>query len=378
MADTTILLIGSGNIGSALLSQLNARANTKVIVAGRSADCALDINDVESVTALDAKIPGGVDHVVVCCGASTFGPLANFDSASWAANCSSKLVAVTRLIVMLANCAELKVLKDGGSITVTAGQAARTINKLWPGIATNNAGLEAFVRNAGIDLPRGVRCNAVSPALVRETAAKAGLPLEKTVPAAECAAAYVHLIFSDATAQVVDAGAQVAFTKSHHAGQRDGVQPAGGASGPEPAAAAGGGVTQAGVDFRGQPSTYTRSAQGVVGLLAYDVCDGLTKEEYDAWLYDVHYHDLLANPHLLRIELRTVDPEKKAILSSGAPVTNELQFYRLAEMHFASHESYTEYIGWFSANVIPPPRTPAGKSAFKFYLLSQSEAICRG
>ena len=380
MADTTILLIGTGNLGAALLTQLRERPGVAVIVAGRSASgdssVQLDISDIDSVRSLDEKIPSGVDHVVVCCGASTFGPLSNFDGASWAANCNSKLVAVSRLVVMLANGTELKVLKQGGSITVTAGQAARTINRMWPGIATNNAGLEAFVRNAGLELPRGVRCNAVSPALVRETAVKAGLPLANTVPAAECAAEYVKLIFSDATAQVVDAGTQAAFTKSHHAGQRDGVQPAGGVADPGGAAAAAS-VTQAGHDFRGEASAYTRSDGGVVGLLAYDVCDGLSKAEYDEWLYDVHYHDLLANPHLRKIELRTVDPDRKAVLSSGAPVSNALEFYRLAEMHFESHDSYSQYIEWFKANVIPPPRTPAGKSAFKFYLLSRSETIVR-
>ena len=219
---------GSGNIGTAIIEQLEGRAH--VIRASRSAagdsSVSLDISDVESIKRLDDQLPDGVDHVVVCCGASTFGLLSNFDSTSWAHNCSSKLLSVTRLVVMLANGTEVRCLKAGGSITVTAGQAARTINKMWPGIATNNAGLEAFVRNAGLDLPRGVRCNAVSPALVRETAVKAGLPLTNTVPAAECAAAYVPLIFGTDTATVVDAGMQTAFKSSHHAGQKDGIEEA--------------------------------------------------------------------------------------------------------------------------------------------------------
>lgn len=73
---------------------------------------------------------------------------------------------------------------------------------MWPGIATNNAGLEAFVRNAGEDLPRGLRLNAVSPALVTEAAEKAGLPTAGTVPAAEVAAGYIPLLLGASTAQV--------------------------------------------------------------------------------------------------------------------------------------------------------------------------------
>ena len=273
-----VLVIGStGNIGAEVVKQLRAASFT-VLEAGRSAAVKLDIYDVESIRSLDEQLPGGVDHVVVCCGASTFGPLAGFDSTSWTNNCTNKLIGVTRLVVMLANGTEVRCLKEGGSITVTAGQAARTINKMWPGIATNNAGLEAFVRNAGLELPRAIRCNAVSPALVRETAIKAGLPLANTVGAAECAAEYVTLIRSEDTATVVDAGSQVAFTKSHHAAQKDGIMPpppATGATDDQAAdAASGGGSARLnGQDFRGNASVIARSSdEGVVGCAAMRAC----------------------------------------------------------------------------------------------------------
>merc|ERR1719401_2172693 len=154
---------------------------------------------------------------MICTGASTFGPLASLDMEAWRQNCMGKLVAIGQLTSALANGKELTCLRPGGSITVTSGQAARTLNKMWPGLAANNAGLEAFVRNVAIDAPRGVRVNAVAPALVTETARKAGLPLENTVPAAEVAAKFVELAFSDASGEVVDAGAQQVFTKSHRA-----------------------------------------------------------------------------------------------------------------------------------------------------------------
>lgn len=382
----TVLVVGAtGNIGTNIIKLLGEKPNTKVLQAGRTGAVKLDIYDIDSVKSLDEQIPDGVDHVVVCCGASTFGPLSGFDSAKWADNCTNKLISVSRLAVMLANGKEVKCLKEGGSITVTCGQASRTINKMWPGIAVNNAGLEAFVKNAGIDLPRGIRLNAVSPALVYETAVKAGLPLTNTVPAAECAACYIPLIFADAsvTGTVVDAGSQTAFTKSHHGGQKDGITPvAETAPAGYPAAES---ATPAekrsveGKDFRGEASTYERTPEaGVIGLLAYDICDGVSEEEYDKWLYGEHYHDLLANPELQKINLRTVCPNKKARLSSGDSVTNQFEFQRIAELHFASHEAYSRYIEWFQAKGgIPAPRTPAGRSAFKFYLLSESEAITK-
>jgi len=195
----------------------------KIITAARNdGDVKLDISSEESVAQLANQV-SDVDHVVVCCGASQFGALQTFTMESWSAQIGSKLLAVTRLVIGLANQegSLAGVLKDGGSVTITAGQASRTLNKMWPGIATNNAALEAFVKNAGLEVPRGIRLNAVSPALITETAEKAGLPTNGTVPAAEVAAAYVPLIFGDAKGQVVDAGGQVAFEKSHHDGMKD-------------------------------------------------------------------------------------------------------------------------------------------------------------
>eukprot|EP00408_Alexandrium_pacificum_P028923 CAMPEP_0171184676 /NCGR_PEP_ID=MMETSP0790-20130122/15907_1 /TAXON_ID=2925 /ORGANISM="Alexandrium catenella, Strain OF101" /LENGTH=298 /DNA_ID=CAMNT_0011649671 /DNA_START=52 /DNA_END=949 /DNA_ORIENTATION=+ len=232
-----VLVVGStGHIGAELVRQLRERGGVRVVEASRSAGgdqaVRLDIHDEASVRALDKALPDGVDHVVICCGASTFGPLASFDSSKWTQSCEGKLMAVSRLIVMLANGQELRCLRDSGSITVTTGQAGRVVNKMWPGIAANNAGLDAMVRCAGVDAPRGVRINAVAPALVRETAEKAGLPLEGTVRAADAAAAYPPLVFGQDSGLVVDAGTQTLFDKSHHSAQKDSVAPASGGEAP--------------------------------------------------------------------------------------------------------------------------------------------------
>jgi NAD(P)-dependent dehydrogenase (short-subunit alcohol dehydrogenase family) len=209
---STVLIVGSGALGAALRTRLLARGGVNVLTASRSSDVKLDITSSESVKSLDGQLEAGsVDHVVVCCGASTFGPFEKFDADSWGANISSKLVAVSTLVLALVN--DLKVLKDAGSITITTGQTADTPNKLWPGLAVNCAGLNAFVRNAGIDAPRGIRLNAVSPCQVTETAAKAGMPTEGTVPAADVAEVYESLIYSGETAVVKNAGVQAVFKR---------------------------------------------------------------------------------------------------------------------------------------------------------------------
>lgn len=222
-AASALIVGATGNIGAELAKQL-AAGGFKVLTAARAnADVQLDICSLDSVRGLDKQIPDGVDHVVVCCGASQFGPLKSFTAEKWGAGIASKLISVTQLVVALVNQEEgcAGVLRDNGSITVTAGQLSRTINVFTPGIAANNAGLEAFVKNAGLEMPRGLRMNAVSPCLVLETAMKAKLPTEGAVPAADVAATYLPLITGSDTATVVDAGVQVAFKKSHQSETTD-------------------------------------------------------------------------------------------------------------------------------------------------------------
>ncbi|CAK0854026.1 unnamed protein product [Prorocentrum cordatum] len=135
---------------------------------------------------------------------------------------------------------------------------------------------------------------------------------------------------------------------------------------------------ECGTTFQGQPSRYARRAAGVRGLLAYNREAGVTEQEYDEWLYTVHYHDLLANPALRGITLSTVLAEKP-ILSSGLEVGVDpaTSFWRLVELHFDSLQDYRQYVEWFKSHVIPQPRTPAGRSSFRFYVLSSAEEMVR-
>lgn len=206
------LVVGGGNLGGALRKKLETRG-VQVQTASRSSqEVKLDLSSRSSVLSLDEQLgPAAIDHVIVCCGSSTFGSLENFDHASWEQSVSGKLLSVSQFVIALVK--ELKFLKNEGSITITTGQAADTINRAWPGIAVNNAGLNAFVRNAGLDLPRGIRLNACSPCLVTETAEKAGLPTESTVKADDAADVYMELVFGSGTAEVREAGTQTAFKR---------------------------------------------------------------------------------------------------------------------------------------------------------------------
>jgi NAD(P)-dependent dehydrogenase (short-subunit alcohol dehydrogenase family) len=216
-SEKTVLVIGaSGTIGQAAV-QLFREKNYRVITAARTMkpgiDLQVDLSSVGSVLDLDRQIPGGVAHVVICAGQSQFGSIDSFDTDKWAWNLASKLRSTTTTALLLVN--KMRLVRDGGSVVITAGMAARIKNSKYVGLAVNNAGIEAFIKCAGLDLPRGLRLNAVSPGLVTETAAKmagaySGLvkasgPKVATVPAGVCAQKILALCHGSTTAEVVDA-----------------------------------------------------------------------------------------------------------------------------------------------------------------------------
>ncbi|MBM7784001.1 Rossmann-fold NAD(P)-binding domain-containing protein [Tenggerimyces flavus] len=57
-----------------------------------------------------------------------------------------------------------------------------------------NAGLDAFVQAATLDLTRGIRLNAVCPGRVRETLVVLGMDPSAGTPAADAACAYVEAV----------------------------------------------------------------------------------------------------------------------------------------------------------------------------------------
>jgi len=115
----------------------------------------------------------------------------------------------------------------------------------------------------------------------------------------------------------------------------------------------------------------------VKAILGYDLVEGVSKDEYEQWLQDVHIPDLLANPHLDRLVFNTVVRPILAT-SAGSPTSEEPEtFYRIAELHFANHDSYEQYLAWFREHPIPPERGPAGRTKFRFYVLTDSVEASR-
>jgi len=115
----------------------------------------------------------------------------------------------------------------------------------------------------------------------------------------------------------------------------------------------------------------------IKAMLGYDIVEGVTEEEYERWLFEVHAPDLLANPNLDRLVFNKVLRPVTSASGGTAEIPPSLMFYRIAEMHFASEEKYRAYREWFTTNPLPAERGPGGRTDFKFYLITESTEVER-
>jgi NAD(P)-dependent dehydrogenase (short-subunit alcohol dehydrogenase family) len=163
-----ILVIGaSGELGRAVVAELGPRHD--IVTAGsKSGAVRIDIADPASLVA-GLEAAGPLDAVVCAAGSVNFPPLGDIAPALLAQS-PFGLGIVNKLMgqVNLALAARDR-LRDGGSITLIAGVLADAPIVGGSSASLVNGALESFVMAAAIEMPRGIRINAVSPSVFEES-----------------------------------------------------------------------------------------------------------------------------------------------------------------------------------------------------------------
>jgi NAD(P)-dependent dehydrogenase (short-subunit alcohol dehydrogenase family) len=188
-----VIVIGaSGTIGRAVIELLHD--SHELVPASRGGDPRVDLADADSIANLFERVDDA--DAVVCCAASA--PLGELSEVL--DSIRPKLLGQVGVALRAA-----ARLRDGGSITLTSGK----LPEGTPGSAGGalvNAGIEAFVRAAPLDLERGLRINAVSPGWVAETLAELGMDPGEGVPAQEVARAYVRAVEGSMQGEILRPG----------------------------------------------------------------------------------------------------------------------------------------------------------------------------
>jgi NAD(P)-dependent dehydrogenase (short-subunit alcohol dehydrogenase family) len=159
----------------------------------------VDLADPDSIRRLYAKV-GRVDAVVSAAGQAAFRPLLDLSDADFALGLGNKLMGQVNLVRF-----GFDALTDKGSFTLTGGILSRQPMSGGAAISMVNAGLEGFVRAAALELPRGLRINAVVPGWVTETLVAFKMDPSIGLPAVQVAQAYVKLVEGSMSGQTLDA-----------------------------------------------------------------------------------------------------------------------------------------------------------------------------
>ncbi|MGH8383799.1 short chain dehydrogenase [Pseudomonas sp.] len=185
-----ILLIGAnGTIGSAVAKELEQRH--EIVRIGRSSgDYQVDISDSTSIRRLFGQT-GRFDALVCAAGNVTFAPLGEMTEEHFALGLNDKLMGQVNLLLI-----GREFINDGGSFTFTTGITSHDPIRTGASASLVNGAIDAFVKAAAIELPRGLRVNSISPNVLLE-AMPAYAPYFrgfKPVPAAEVALAYAKSV----------------------------------------------------------------------------------------------------------------------------------------------------------------------------------------
>lgn len=195
-----IIVVGAtGTIGKAVVAALSGDHEI-VKVGSKSGDAQVDIKDSGSIRKLFEKV-GKFDALISTVGKVHFGEFAKLTEQEVEIGLKDKLMGQVNLVLIGRDYAN-----DGASFTLTTGVLSHDPIRYGACASLVNGALDAFVKAAAIELPRGLRINSVSPGVLEESLPSYGPYFKghEAVPAKRVAQAYVKSVEGLLTGQVIN------------------------------------------------------------------------------------------------------------------------------------------------------------------------------
>jgi len=194
-----VLIVGAtGLIGGEIVKLLSPEHDI-VTASRKGSDLHVDLSDKRSIESMYQQA-GTFDAVVCAAGSAKFAPLTALSDDDFAFSLANKLMGQVNLV----RCGVPHV-SQGGSFTLTSGVLSQQPMEGSAAVSVVNAGVEAFVRCAALELRGKARVNAVSPGWVAETLESMGRDPSQGVPAAMVAQAYKRSLGGSASGEVIGA-----------------------------------------------------------------------------------------------------------------------------------------------------------------------------
>jgi len=194
-----IIVVGaSGTIGKAVVAALSSDHEI-IKVGSKSGDAQVDIKESSSIRKLFEKV-GKFDALVSTVGKVHFGEFAKLTEKEVEIGLKDKLMGQVNLVLIGRDYAN-----DGASFTLTSGVLSHDPIRYGAGASLVNGAIDAFVKAAAIELPRGLRINSVSPGVLEESLPSYGPYFKghEAVPGKRVANAYVKSVEGLLTGQVI-------------------------------------------------------------------------------------------------------------------------------------------------------------------------------
>lgn len=157
-----IVVGGTGTIGKEVVNVLSERHEV-IPVGSRSGDLQCDLTSAESIEKMYKEV-GNFDALICCAGKIHFAPLNELSEEDFYVGLKSKLMGQVNLVRL-----GMQAINEGGSFTLTSGILNREPIASGTPAAMTNAAIEGFVTGTAIELPKGLRINAVSPTILVES-----------------------------------------------------------------------------------------------------------------------------------------------------------------------------------------------------------------